>query len=137
MKTFHELTDDVERRQAIANTVFAHLRKQGRRAVDKVRDVCVYRTADGLKCAVGCLIPDELYDKGIEGAGMSLDFTSQRRWKLWDILWNIGIRAEDGQLMEVLQMLHDSERNWGEKGISEDAIRDVCALLKLQYTPPK
>jgi hypothetical protein len=28
---------------------------------------CSYRTTDGAKCAVGCLIPDDLYDPRIEG----------------------------------------------------------------------
>lgn len=28
---------------------------------------CLYRTADGRKCAVGCLIPDELYRPRFEG----------------------------------------------------------------------
>lgn len=27
---------------------------------------CLYRTQDGNKCAVGCLIPDSIYDKAIE-----------------------------------------------------------------------
>jgi hypothetical protein len=30
---------------------------------------CVYRSPAGLKCAVGVLIPDELYHPGIEGSG--------------------------------------------------------------------
>lgn len=33
---------------------------------------CKYRNADGLMCAVGCLITDEVYDTGLEG-NMSSD----------------------------------------------------------------
>lgn len=33
--------------------------------------VCKYRTAGGDRCAVGCLIPDELYSPAFEGVGLS------------------------------------------------------------------
>ena len=29
--------------------------------------LCEYRTPDGAKCAIGCMIPDEYYDKNMEG----------------------------------------------------------------------
>jgi hypothetical protein len=29
--------------------------------------LCRYRTKDGRRCAIGCLIPDELYEEGLEG----------------------------------------------------------------------
>lgn len=32
--------------------------------------VCAYRSYDGLKCAVGCLITDEAYDPNFEGIGI-------------------------------------------------------------------
>lgn len=31
------------------------------------REVCAYRGADGLQCAIGCLIPDDEYDEIFEG----------------------------------------------------------------------
>lgn len=39
-------------------------------AFDPALDTCRYRTADGRKCAVGCLIPDEAYTKTIEESGV-------------------------------------------------------------------
>lgn len=52
-------------RQEVFDTMLAHLRKQGRVAViDGVG--CAYRTPEGLKCAVGALIPDNLYNPNIE-----------------------------------------------------------------------
>lgn len=51
--------------QEIFNKVVAHLLKQGRPAREENR--CRYRTTDGLSCAVGCLIPDELYSPSFEG----------------------------------------------------------------------
>jgi len=32
---------------------------------------CVYRGEEGTSCAMGCLIPDELYTPSIEGHGLS------------------------------------------------------------------
>lgn len=55
--------------QEIFDTVATHLFAQGERAIamEPDTDICAYRTSDGKKCAVGCLIPDELYDPGMEG----------------------------------------------------------------------
>lgn len=56
--------------QEVFDTVVRHLAKQGRRAVVADADhgyVCRYHTPDGLKCAVGCLIPDDQYNPAIEG----------------------------------------------------------------------
>ena len=56
--------------QEAYNKVCAHLAKQGRRSEDKGR--CLYRGPGGLMCAVGCLIPDELYHGDMEGDMMSV-----------------------------------------------------------------
>src|SRR5687768_12272381 len=52
-------------RQTIFDTVVRHLGQQGAPAVDEFHN-CVYRAPDGKKCAVGCLIPDELYQRGMD-----------------------------------------------------------------------
>jgi hypothetical protein len=44
-----------------------HLATQKARAWSEDNGTCGYRTETGLMCAVGCLIPDELYDPEIEG----------------------------------------------------------------------
>jgi len=59
--------------QEIFEKVVAHLRQQGGPAMapsEKVPNlmVCRYRTPDGLKCAIGCLIHDDDYIAEIEGA---------------------------------------------------------------------
>jgi hypothetical protein len=53
--------------QEIFDKVVTHLRTQGKQAKN-TSDDCVYRRPNGLMCAVGCLIPDELYDPALEGA---------------------------------------------------------------------
>lgn len=47
------------------NRVSQHLLAQGCKSEDG--DSCMYRTPDGLTCAVGCLIPDHRYDEDLEG----------------------------------------------------------------------
>jgi len=42
--------------QEIFDTIVAHLRKQGGKAMEGIN--CVYLASDGRKCAIGCLIPD-------------------------------------------------------------------------------
>jgi hypothetical protein len=54
--------------QRIFDTVALHLFTQGKPAVT-LNGSCKYLTPAGLKCAVGCLIPAELYHPNFEGAG--------------------------------------------------------------------
>lgn len=44
--------------QEIFDTVYTHLMKQGRRSFDASAYYCAYLSADGLRCAVGCLLTD-------------------------------------------------------------------------------
>jgi hypothetical protein len=48
-------------KQSIFDQVAQHLLDQGRKAYQSGVG-CVYRTKEGLRCAAGCLIPDDLYD---------------------------------------------------------------------------
>jgi len=54
--------------QEAFDKMVAHLRKQGRKS--EHRGACRYRTKDGLMCAVGCLLTDEEYKRGMEGMGV-------------------------------------------------------------------
>lgn len=51
--------------QKAFDTMLNHLRQQGKPAVTE-KGRCRYRV-DGLKCAVGALIPDEEYEPAMEG----------------------------------------------------------------------
>jgi hypothetical protein len=54
--------------QIAFNKVVRHLLKQKQAA--RAGGRCVYRSPEGLKCAVGCLISDKAYDPFIEGKGL-------------------------------------------------------------------
>lgn len=45
-------------RQEIFNRVSKHLLTQMRQARDPITGACLYKTDDNLRCAIGCLIPD-------------------------------------------------------------------------------
>jgi hypothetical protein len=55
--------------QTIFDTVVAHLRKQGCKSEDE--NGCLYRTPDGLSCAVGALIPKEAYSPAMENRSLN------------------------------------------------------------------
>ncbi|MDX2059949.1 MAG: hypothetical protein SFV24_19220 [Gemmatimonadales bacterium] len=115
--------------QEIFTRVYRHLVKQNCQALEAGKTGCQYRTADGLRCAVGSLIPDDLYQPSIEGmrAGAVLwDFwgpeatgeykaaragskTAAGEKALFDTLFNIGVQDRRGfQLLGDLQTIHDS-----------------------------
>ena len=57
------------KKQEVFDTVARHLLTQKRRSYvnNEGAELCCYRGPRGLKCAVGALIPDELYSKDLEG----------------------------------------------------------------------
>lgn len=57
--------------QEIFTTVKNHLLTQNARSAEPIKEgmsesYCKYRGPNGLMCAVGCLIPDEMYSDSIE-----------------------------------------------------------------------
>lgn len=56
-------------RQAVFTRISNHLMEQGVPCLsvgNEVSKICCFKNAHGLKCAVGCLVPDEKYDPIIE-----------------------------------------------------------------------
>jgi hypothetical protein len=87
--------------QEVFDKVATHLLTQRSRAVDRLGGDCVYRAPDGTKCAIGCLIPDELYCRSLEG--LSAQRIGIRLAE--DLPW-IAPVTESGLLM-ALQTVHD------------------------------
>lgn len=54
-------------KEQVFDQVTKHLLQQQNRSLSKDGLTCLYRGAEGLKCAAGCLIGDEEYDKSMEG----------------------------------------------------------------------
>lgn len=82
--------------QEAFDTMLAHIRKQGKPAMS-MEGICLYRK-DGLKCAVGAVIPDSLYQADFDTA----------EWSLPEIVNHFGGSPEFGQFLEHCQSyLHD------------------------------
>ncbi len=58
------MSKPLSQNQKTFNKVYRHLIRQGEKSVKN--GVCVYRGNNGLRCAVGALIPNRLYDPNFE-----------------------------------------------------------------------
>ena len=126
--------------QEIFDTVLTHLREQGKAAATDDGG-CRYRGPDGTACAVGCLIPDELYDPVIEGLSVSqiiraavyLHDQAQARAPLTRITNHIG--AEHLQLLQELQDAHDVYLSDSGMAAWEERMHWIARDFYLKYTP--
>lgn len=84
--------------QEILNTVYEHLKQQGKPSRDGSN--CRYRASDGSRCAVGCLISDEHYTRELEG-GTCRDLDVQ------SALLKSGVKEHSFELLGILQSFHD------------------------------
>lgn len=103
--------------QEVYNIVRDHLLTQNKKSKKDIdgRQVCAYKGENGLSCAVGCLIPDDVYTRNMEGKSvvcmdiycpsMNLDLA--------------GFFRKHSQLLGELQSLHDSQlfsvEDWPER----------------------
>ncbi len=72
----------------------------------KVERGCAYRGVNGRKCAIGHLIPDELYDKDIEGGGFQALLDEHP--ELATHFKTISTDKKAPRLLESLQYAHDA-----------------------------
>jgi hypothetical protein len=91
--------------QEVFDVCALHLLNQNERSVKFADSAnCMYRGDNGLKCAIGILIPDEEYTENMEGNGV-VRLTSK-----------YGI-TDHVDMLSCLQSLHDEHdvSNWQEK----------------------
>ena len=86
--------------QGVLNTAFRNLMKQGRFSSDS-DGRCLYRGPEGTKCAIGSMIPDELYKKGLEGNVIS----DAEMHSVRDLCF--GPKVDNG-FLRALQNAHDN-----------------------------
>lgn len=105
---------------------------------------CMYRTPYGKSCAVGCLIPDDVYDPNIEGTVMGSLYVQdglfhayigacERREVLAHVLNASGIPATEAMLafLQRMQEAHDNLPNWhGHKYVGPHP-QDVWTQVQL------
>ena len=93
-------------RRSIFEKVKTHLLTQNCKAYGENDDKvigCFYRTRSGLRCAIGCMIPDGHPGLNHIGGIRSLltEFPSLRN------LWKVKSDEDDVRFLETLQTIHD------------------------------
>ena len=83
--------------QEVYDKVKAHLLSQGHKSLNANGD-CSYRGENGAMCAVGVLIPDDMYQSSMEGNSCTSDAVGITLYKL----------RLDYSFANKLQQLHDS-----------------------------
>lgn len=118
-------------KQEVFNTVAKHLFAQGKRSMksDSVGlEYCVYRAPDGCMCAVGAILPDELYNPTMdEGYGLSRLMESFHEVRDF-------FGFENKSFLTALQVAHDDPMHWKSTGIMKEVLRDVALNYSLDYS---
>ena len=108
--------------QELFTRVKNHLLKQRAKSIDYTGS-CMYRGENGLKCALGCLIPEKKYKLEFEGEGPSKDSGNDAIRKA------CGLRKNQIDLAISLQCIHDNVMidNW------KSNLKDFARYNKLTY----
>ena len=116
--------------QEIFDIVVLHLYRQGHPAYDQ-KEGCLYRAPNGDKCAVGVLIPDQVYDPGMEGKSVDNQNFSFSKVLPKYIHQNI-------DLLLALQGVHDEWDDWKFSDIQPqlETIADEYNLTFPDLTQP-
>lgn len=88
-------------KQELFDKVATHLLKQRRVSRLTNSGSCAYRGVEGTSCAIGCLIPDELYEKNMEGS--SIRILMMHRPDIQELIGKGNV-----ELASRLQRIHDS-----------------------------
>ena len=115
--------------QEIFDLVVEHLFTQGRPAYDGNRG-CMYRTHDGLRCAVGVLIPDDFYDPAFEK-----NIAATVIQELFDA--DLADWREHEYLLNALQLAHDKclrdpDGTFNTTDLAR-RLRNTAARFSLEY----
>lgn len=124
-------------KQEIFDKVVVHLATQGKRAMHG--DDCQYRTPDGLKCAVGCVLPDDLYNPEMDSPNGSLSGISEVAKRYPEVKAYFG--KDNITFLSKLQMIHDYRRKnslfESLKNLAEDYDLDTTILDEYELLFPK
>ena len=116
-KIFNDAT-----KQEAFNATFIGLRDQGfhRSLADGTTTFCAYRGAEGRKCAIGFLIPDESYSDVIEGRGGG----SREVIKMTGFEYS-------GEIVNFFTRLQCAHDDFEAPEVIEDALRKFAVVHKL------
>lgn len=113
--------------QEMFNVVCIGILAQGKASTEKNKDgynECKYRAADGSKCALGLLIPDEDYKPEME----TKNYLALKQNKL---LPDWLSRSETAMLLQRMQSAHDVQLAHGSMGAWERMMIQIGRELNL------
>src|ERR1700739_42157 len=117
--------------QQVFDKVAVHLLTQNEQSMNPSGAFCKYRGANGLSCAVGCLVDDKHYDPQMEDKSPDCIEVMKVLRHTVDID-NHGISS----LLNELQLLHDGhepkEWFWGLASLAKEFGLSTTILLKHQ-----
>ena len=95
--------------QEAFDKVATHLLTQNKRSVSLDEQTCLYRSPDGLKCAIGCLISDEDYlpEMDDEDSPLSVNGLISTLYKFHSIPSIQKLNTLDNEFLNELQTMHD------------------------------
>lgn len=112
------------RREFLEEGVAFYSEDVSRRATE--RRSCFYRAENGNKCFIGRWIPDDKYDKDMEGKVIT-------NWLVSILPTHI---SELGlEFLSMCQALHDGCDNWGNNGLTGDGVDYRDTILNGCCTP--
>jgi hypothetical protein len=117
----------------VFNFVLNHLISQGSQSSQLLdgTDTCVYREANSNKmCAIGALIPDELYSNVIEASAIEELLVLE---PLCRDLCELDQYIQDHMKVNkyffiAIQSAHDNPLNWGAEGFNETGLKSMLDL---------
>ena len=105
-------------KQEIFEYVIKFLIKQGKRSYNENGGECMYRNPEGLMCAIGCILSDDVYSPKMEGKRVNY---------LIETYKHIPKYIKDNKYFLIyLQYLHDCTANWGINGLRKKVIVDFA-----------
>jgi len=128
--------------QKMFDTAAVGMLKQGKKSIEG--NACRYRGGDGCKCAVGFLIPDDLYSPDIEGTSVfssfkgptaslypdELDAALKLRETISHLIGHDDLRDLRIDLIDGLQDIHDSAESTGRQTLREEWYLDLKTMAK-------
>ena len=114
-------------RQELLDNTVRHFNSTNRSIKDGDLSVCAYRTSDGLACAIGREISDEL----------ALKFDSEILGSVCNVFDKLPLRLRNFGIFFLgdIQILHDAEDYWDKKGLNNDgreAVKEICEDYQLK-----
>lgn len=123
-------------KQEVFNTVYTKLRAQGKRSIvlERKHQRCVYRGRGNTRCAIGHLIPDELYTKELEGQVVGRLCYDPEKVNINVVLATLfgELTKQDYSFLNALQQAHDY---WTKETLDalDAAFREVAKQFDLEF----